>query len=112
MSQKPLSLTTAFLLIFIAALTDGLQVLTGLLIIIPFGGPVLAFVSGLIITIFASLLFGFWFSLLGISLFNKHPLAFIITLALEYTPGIGLIPSWTVFVVRTLYAEHRASRAV
>jgi|GEM_PF-5131395 len=81
-----------------ALIIDGLQVVVSLLSLLPFVGFVLSYVLGVTLNILAFLLFGFWFSVLGVCIFRSYPLHFIVAIILENVPLFNFVPGWWGFV--------------
>ncbi len=94
--MKPIDTGAAYFMITIAVIID----LVGL---IPFVGTIL--------DIFASMLFGIWFSHYGMSVMTRRTFSFLMTTLAEFIPGIGMVPFWKIFVVTTI-RKQRAESAV
>jgi len=90
--MHPISSSTAFLMIAVAAFFD----LFGL---IPF--------IGILSDILAPLTFGVWFSHHGVHLIVTRPVRFFGAVILEFTPVIGAAPFWTLLVISAIRDERR-----
>ena len=106
--RKRIGAVTAFALIAVAILIDGLQALISLRAFIPVIGLVIAFVLGVVVDILAILLFAIWFSHINVSLMTRYPLGFLATIVLENVPVVNSAPGWTWFVVTTIARERLA----
>ena len=91
---------TAFFLLGVALMIDFLQMVLGFVVFIPILGLMLAPILVLFISIFAWMLFYFWFNLLGVNLWDKTVIWIIGPLA-ELTP-LGILPLWTAIVALTI----------
>jgi len=111
MSKRPLGMIAASGLIAAAVITDILQSLVDLLVFIPAVGIILSFVLGVIIDISAMIIFGMWFSILGVSLVGRYPLGFLGTSILEIIPLLNILPGWTMFVTLIIIEERIKGRS-
>src|SRR3990167_1202232 len=92
--QSRIERTTAFFMIAVALLIDGLQFLLTIIII--------GFLINPIISIMATMLFGIWMSHHGVSMMSsKYALRFLGTIVGETI--LGTLPIWTVTVAVTVF---------
>jgi hypothetical protein len=107
MSNQRIGLVAGAFLIAAAVLVDCLQLAIKLLLILPGGvGIILVFILGAALNISAVIVFGLWFWFLGICLFEKYPLRFILMIVLEDTPFFDGLFGWTWFVASTVVKEY------
>lgn len=97
---------TAILMTTIALIFDVLQAISNLAVFIPFVGLIIAVVVSWFITILASIFFFAWYSVQGITLFERHGFRIILlllsTFIIEIIPFLNIIPAWTAGTIITI----------
>ena len=95
---------SAFFMIAVALLIDGLQILLDLVLI--------GFLLDPLLDILATIIFAIWFSHHGQSVMSaKRAGGFLVTVVAELVPGFDAIPMWTFFVAYTVIKSRAASAA-
>ncbi|PIR84180.1 hypothetical protein COU18_00285 [Candidatus Kaiserbacteria bacterium CG10_big_fil_rev_8_21_14_0_10_51_14] len=101
MNTSKISGGTGGVMICFAMVVDGMQ---GLITLIPFIG----FLIAPVMSIFAALLFGIWFSHNDVSMMDpKRVLGFGGTILGEVMPIVNVIPFWTGNITYTVIQEWR-----
>ncbi len=107
MAEHRITKTTGGLMMSVALVIDGVQLLVGLLHFIPAIGNAIAAIINIIISFFAAGLFLLWFRIKGVKvIFGKKMgskmTSTIVSLVVEMIPLIKLLPGWTFWVWRML----------
>lgn len=64
---------------------------------------------GTIGDLFASFIFGIWFSHHGFSSIKERPLGFLGTILIEAIPFLDMFPTWTIYVVTTIWKINKTA---
>lgn len=93
MSEEPaIGIGTAFMMVIVALIIDGIQALLTFILI--------GFLVNPVISVCAAMVFGIWFSHHGMSMMSPKNIApFLGTMLGEFTPVINAFPVWTGFVI-------------
>jgi len=107
MAEHRITKTTGGLMMSVALVIDGIQLLVGLLHFIPAIGNAIAAIINIIISFFAAGLFLLWFRIKGVKvIFGKKMgtkmASTIVSLIIEMIPVVKLLPGWTFWVWRML----------
>jgi len=96
----------AFFMLGVAFSVDFLQWIVGLLVFIPVLGFILVVVLGVFISVFAWMIFYFWFKLLGVGFFDNGGRKLVIWVSggLAELTFLGVLPIWTFTIARTIAA--------
>src|SRR4051812_10894664 len=99
MNTSRISIPSGIIAISVAVVIDFLQLFLDVVII--------GLILDSIITVFAGIGFGTWFSVKDVSVMsNDRALKFLGTLLVEFLPAVdGVVPAWTIFVASTVINE-------
>lgn len=101
MNESRISTTAATMLLSFAVFIDALQFILELMLV--------GLLLDSVIDIFATFIFGIWFSHYGVSLMKKNPLGFLGTSIAKFIPFTEMFPLWTLYVWLTIRSERRAA---
>jgi len=97
MIESRISKSAAIMLISTAVFIDILEFVLDIMLV--------GFAVDSVIDVFATFLFGIWFSHYGVSLMKKNPLGYLGTAIAEFIPFINSAPWWTIYVWYTIKKE-------
>lgn len=73
----------------------------------------IGFILDSVISVIAGIMFGIWFSSVGMSMMNPdRALGFIGTFLIELIPGFDALPVWTLKIGQTVISEWRSPEEI